>query len=122
MASDCSNVIATLLKPLSLCMPLCYIAVTESIPFCCSYSAEAHKALQGAGFAPRLLGCERLPGRWLMVVMEYLEGACTWDEAMDKPTDALHAAVAALHAAGFVPGDLRECNVLVDKQQVGTHS
>ncbi|KAK9803269.1 hypothetical protein WJX72_003662 [[Myrmecia] bisecta] len=88
------------------------------VKFCKNYSIEAHKALQGAGFAPRLLSCERLPGRWLMVVMEYLEGACTWDAAMDKPTDALRAAVAALHAAGFVHGDLRGCNVLVDKHQV----
>lgn len=97
-----------------------FMAVTKFVSLHCSYSMEAHKALQVAGFAPRLLGCERLPGCWLMVVMEHLEGACTWDAAMDKPSHALRAAVAALHAAGFVHGDLRGCSVLVDKQQVCT--
>ena len=48
-----------------------------------------------------------------MVVMDFLEDACTWDDAMDKPHDLLDAAVKALHSAGFVHGDLRGCNVLV---------
>ena len=98
------------------------MAVTDSILFCCRYSTAAHAALQAAGFAPRWLGCEQLPGRWLMVVMEYLEGTCTWDAAMDKPRAALRKAVDALHAAGFVHGDLRGCNVLVDEQKVCTAS
>lgn len=91
-------------------------------PFCCSYSVAGHEALQSAGFAPRLLGCEKLPGRWLMVVTEPLLGACMFDQmdAMEKPKDALRAAVAALHNAGFVHGDLRDCNVLARKQQVRT--
>ncbi len=118
VASSCSNVFTTFMNWLASCMHGCFMAVTETVLSSCSYSVAAHEALQRAGFAPRLHGCERLPGRWLMVVMEYLEGACTWDAAMEKPTDALRAAVAALHAAGFVHGDLRGCNVLVDKQQV----
>ena len=55
-----------------------------------------------------------------MVVMEYLACACTWNEAMEKPRDALRVAVDALHRAGFVHGDLRAWNVLVDKQKVCT--
>lgn len=94
----------------------------ELNPFWCSYSVEGHKALQDAGFAPRLHGCEQLPGRWLMVAMECLLGASMWNriDGMDKPREALRAAVAALHEAGFVHGDLRECNILVKKQQVCT--
>lgn len=49
-------------------------------PFCCSYSVAGHEALQSAGFAPRLLGSEKLPGRWLMVVTEPLLGACMFDQ------------------------------------------
>ncbi|CAL8462656.1 g2189 [Coccomyxa elongata] len=90
------------------------------IKFCKNYSTEAHEALHKTGFAPRLLGCELLPGRWLMVVMEYLPSARIWDDVdpMEKPRDALRAALGALHDAGFVHGDLRGCNVLVDKERV----
>ena len=76
--------------------------------------------MAAAGFAAKLLAVEKLPGRWLMVVMEHVEGACTWDAATGnhKPADALRGAVAALHAAGFVHGDMRECNVLVKEGKV----
>ena len=54
--------------------------------------------------------------------MEDLLTACTWHDidAMEKPRDELRAAVAALHDAGFVHGDLRACNVMVDEQKVCT--
>lgn len=88
-----------------------------------SYSVAAHEALQAKGFAPRLLGYERLPGRWFMVVTEYLPCARIWDhlDAMEMPRGRLREAVGALHAAGFVHGDLRGCNVLVNNEQVCTN-
>ena len=101
-------------------MPSCRVAVSEHTALCSRYSVAAHEALQAEGFAPRLLGCERLPGPWFMVVMEYMEEAHMWDCEMDEPGDALRAAVAALHTAGFVHGDLRDCNVLAEKQRVCT--
>ncbi|BDA51127.1 hypothetical protein COCOBI_18-0020 [Coccomyxa sp. Obi] len=90
------------------------------IKFCKRYSVPAHEALQAKGFAPRLFGCERLPGPWFMVVMEYLPCARLWDhlDTMEMPRDKLRQAVEALHAADFVHGDLRSCNVLVDIEQV----
>ncbi|KAK9823822.1 hypothetical protein WJX72_005747 [[Myrmecia] bisecta] len=88
------------------------------VKFCKCYSTGAHDTLHAAGYAPRLLCCEPLPGRWLMVVTEFLEDACMWDDAMQKPHEQLHRAVNVLHSAGFVHGDLRGCNVLVAGGQV----
>lgn len=78
----------------------------------------AHQALEAFGFAPPLLSCQRLPGPWLMVVMPYLKDVSTWSAAMQKPEDRLHAAVNVLHSAGYVHGDLRGCNVMMDNEKV----
>lgn len=34
------------------------------------YGIEVHKYLASADLAPKLLWCERLPGSWVVVVME----------------------------------------------------
>ena len=46
------------------------------------------------------------------MVQEFID-ATVWDEVIDKPYESLNAAVHALHAAGYVHGDLRSCNMLV---------
>ena len=82
------------------------------IKFCRSYSFAAHQAMAAAGYAPALLGFEQLLQGWLLVVQQFVD-AVSWDEMVDKPVESLKAAVHALHAAGFVHGDLRGCNILV---------
>jgi len=82
------------------------------IKFCRSYSTAAHQAMAAAGYAPALLGFEQLVQGWLLIVQEFVD-AVSWDEMVDKPVQSLKAAVRALHAAGFVHGDLRGCNILV---------
>ena len=82
------------------------------IKFCRSYSTAAHQATASAGFAPALLGSEQLVQGWLLIVQEFVD-AVSWDEVVDKPVESLKAAVRALHAAGFVHGDLRGCSRLV---------
>ena len=82
------------------------------IKFCRSYSTAAHQAMAAAGYAPALLGCEQLVHGWLLIVSEFVD-AVSCDEIVDKPVESLKAAVRALHAAGFVHGDLRGCNILV---------
>ena len=67
-------------------------------------------ALQG--HAPALLGHAQLAQDWWLVVEEFID-AIIWDEVIDKPYESLSAAVHALHAAGYVHGDLRSCNILV---------
>ncbi|GAQ92861.1 Protein kinase-like domain containing protein [Klebsormidium nitens] len=88
------------------------------VKYCKRYSREAHLVVQEAGHAPRLLCVQLLPGRWVMVVMEYLETAVTWSDSMVKPIEQLTAAVRVMHDAGFVHGDLRSPNVLVQDEKV----
>jgi len=82
------------------------------IKFCRSYSTAAHQAVAAAGYAPALLGYEQLVQGWWLIGQEFVD-AVPWDEMVDKPVEPLKAAVRALHAAGFVHGDLRGCNILV---------
>ena len=82
------------------------------IKFCRSYSTAAHQAMAAVGYAPALLGFEQLVQGWWLIVQEFVD-AVPWDEVVDKPVEPLKAAVHALHAAGFVHGDLRGCNILV---------
>ncbi|KAL0035626.1 hypothetical protein WJX79_004059 [Trebouxia sp. C0005] len=82
------------------------------IKFCRSYSFAAHQSMAAAGYAPALLGFEQLAQGWLLIVQQFVD-AVSWDEIADKPVESLKAAVHALHAAGFVHGDLRGCNILV---------
>ena len=68
--------------------------------------------MAAAGYAPALQGFEQLLQGWLLIVQESVD-AVPWDEMVDKPVEPLKAAVRALHAAGFVHGDLRGCNILM---------
>lgn len=98
---------------------LSFIAHRHAVLFMLSsYSAEAHKILEAAGYAPAILSHKVLPGRWHMVVMDFMEGSSTWDEVTNKPVVKLRTAVDLLHEADFVHGDLRPPNVLVDKEKV----
>ena len=82
------------------------------IKFCRTYGTAAHRAMAAAGYAPALLGFEQLVQGWWLLVQEFVD-AVPWDEMEDKPVESLKAAVRTLHAAGFVHGDLRGCNILV---------
>ena len=54
------------------------------------------------------------PSRWVMVVMELLEGAVTWQKSIwQRPTEMLREAVKKLHGVGWVHGNIRGTNVLV---------
>jgi len=54
----------------------------------------------------------------LLVVIEYLDSAAHWNNAMTKPAEPLRAAVKVMHDADYVHGDLRSPNVLVKDDQV----
>ena len=87
------------------------------VKFARSYCPEAHQVCYKAHrSAPRLYGCEQLAGGWKLVAMEYLRDAVPLKPRQNVSVDTsnkLRAAVAAVHDAGYVHGDHRECNILV---------
>ncbi|KAI5992796.1 hypothetical protein EDD15DRAFT_2167901 [Pisolithus albus] len=96
------------------------------VKFVTSYGADAHQTMADAGFAPKLryfgpIGTGATAtwyGKLKMVVMDYVEGL-TLSDALERgevPADFpthLREAIAYLHDAGFVLGDLREPNIMV---------
>jgi len=91
------------------------------VKFCRRYGKEAHLKCGELGIAPELVGFETLAGGWFAVVMERLPSSfrplreLTLEMNLEQPvTDA----VQRMHDAGFVHGDLRDTNILVNKDGV----
>ncbi|KIK74259.1 hypothetical protein PAXRUDRAFT_791416, partial [Paxillus rubicundulus Ve08.2h10] len=87
------------------------------IKFVRRYSHEAHLLCASLECAPELLGFERIPGGWFMVVMDALSkdyvplsrsslSASAFTDIRKKLKD--------LHNGGFVHGDIRDTNILVN--------
>ncbi|KAI6134394.1 hypothetical protein EV401DRAFT_2204424 [Pisolithus croceorrhizus] len=110
-----------------------YLAETKEIcprkivvKFVTTYGVDAHKTLADASFAPKLhyfgpIGTDEnavLLGNLKMVVMDYIEGL-TLSDALKQhkvpPSFVTHLrqAIAQLHGAGLVFGDLRAPNIMV---------
>lgn len=92
------------------------------------YSLPLHQLCASHGFAPAVLGYDRFPGGWIMVVMElyphseYIPLSLRAPPAPHSPSnlpinDLLRPKVLGIlnviHAAGFVHGDIRDTNILV---------
>ncbi|ETW76972.1 hypothetical protein HETIRDRAFT_480384 [Heterobasidion irregulare TC 32-1] len=99
------------------------------IKFVDTYSKKVHEFMAEEGLAPRLIYFVDLADRFSeqnyqglsMVVMEHLEGdtleAKYWDRAL--PSDvrgSIAQAIETLAKAGFVHGDLRRPNVMIDSE------
>ena len=92
------------------------------VKFTRRYSEDAHRFLAQLGYAPRLRAIMRLPGGWIMVVMDYSEYTQLCDPTLQISDELRHTIMAKvseivqqLHDAGFVHGDIRSTNILVDR-------
>ncbi|KAF5335612.1 hypothetical protein D9757_015360 [Collybiopsis confluens] len=82
------------------------------------YGINAHRAAAENHLAPALLGYSRLTGGWWMVAMELLHEdfqSCAKVGVKNPCKSVIKTSISALHAMGFVHGDLRASNVLVRK-------
>lgn len=102
------------------------------VKFADRYSADAHRhlALAEHGAAPRLRGCFPVAGGWLAVVMEKSEYEQLFAIATEltpaeraKVQVRVREIVDTLHDGGFVHGDIRSTNLLIDRASLdGTAS
>ncbi|KAF8554451.1 hypothetical protein OG21DRAFT_1484651 [Imleria badia] len=103
-----------------------YIARTSKgeiiVKFTRRYSYDLHTFCAGKGFAPKLLGFERLPGGFFGVAMELFEDASPFTAARGPKTaewkKELKKLVNSFHDVGLVHGDLRSPNILCDGNKV----
>ena len=96
---------------------------TLCVKFTRRYSEDARRFLAQLGYAPRLRAVMRLPGGWIMVVMDYSEYAHLCDPTLLISDELRHTIMAKvseivqkLHDARFVHGDIRSLNLLVDRR------
>jgi serine/threonine protein kinase len=105
---------------------LLYLATTDRdqkkilLKFSRWYSKNLHMFCASIKHAPELLAFERLPGGWFGVAMEYFPSAdrivdskdlCDYGEKWLKDIDTV---VKQFHAQGYVHGDLRPPNFIVN--------
>jgi serine/threonine protein kinase len=91
------------------------------IKFVRHYSKEIHAFCASKGFAPTLKGFEKLAGGWHMVVMEMIGE--DYVRLSDSPRPYSHyedmrEKLGCLHQANYVHGDVRDTNILVQKDGV----
>ncbi|KAG1891729.1 uncharacterized protein F5891DRAFT_1210959 [Suillus fuscotomentosus] len=99
------------------------------IKFVRHYSPEAHKFCASKGRAPKLIAYDPLPGGWNMVVMDALD--IDDDNFPQRPgsyrqlskmavvdrqplKEAITSLIQQLHDEGYVHGDLRDANLVVN--------
>ena len=101
---------------------------TDSMPilvkFSKKYGKEVHEFCALRNYAPQLLAFEELPGGWFGIAMECFLEAVNIDESPSlvehgetwlKKMDEI---VSTLHEHGYVHGDLRVPNFIVDEERL----
>ena len=81
------------------------------VKFCRQYGAKVHQLMAEKELAPKLYACQEI-GSWYMVVMEYIDGECPHPGKFYPKISEFQG---TLEDNGYVHGDLRPDNFLVDK-------
>jgi hypothetical protein len=89
------------------------------VKFTQRYSEAAHLCLASYNSAPTLRHCNRISTTWTAVVMDRstyttLYGLCLTEDQQEKVRRKVGETLQVLHDAGFVHGDLRDTNILID--------
>jgi len=94
------------------------------IKFSRQYGRDFHVFCTSLGHAPELLAFERLPGGWFGIAMEYLPSADRILESGnlsdygERWLEEIVDIVSQFHAQGYVHGDLRPPNFIVDGERL----
>jgi serine/threonine protein kinase len=96
------------------------------VKFTKRYSEEAHQFLANLGYAPKLRKVTSLPADWTMVVMDFSQYHGLFDlflpslESASLIKSKIRDIIQKLHDNGFVHGDIRNTNILVDPKTLTT--
>lgn len=93
------------------------------VKFTQRYSPEVHEFLAKQDLAPTLLGCRTLVDGWIVVLMAKSTYRPLYDwpltnNAKSRLKSKLKEVVDILHSAGYVHGDLRNTNILVEVKTI----
>ncbi|PFH50412.1 hypothetical protein AMATHDRAFT_145129, partial [Amanita thiersii Skay4041] len=89
------------------------------VKFTRHYSADAHRFLAQLGHAPQLRAVTALPGGWKMIVLDFSRYIALEDipfsfESQSIVISRVSEILHKLHNYGYVHGDVRSINILVD--------
>ena len=94
------------------------------VKFTRKYKRELHEFCAEHGYSPKLLAYESLPGGWIGMAMEFVASACYFmesklsQECRQQWLDEMDKMVGKMHGAGYVHGDLRPPNFMVDQKKL----
>ncbi|KZT02334.1 uncharacterized protein LAESUDRAFT_622760, partial [Laetiporus sulphureus 93-53] len=89
------------------------------------YSEAAHDYLASRGWAPTLRQCIRISADWIAVIMDRskyqpLYGLSLSKADQEKVRCKVKSIVRMLHEGGFVHGDIRDTNLLIDPESLAS--
>lgn len=95
------------------------------VKFTRQYSADAHRFLSELDLAPTLYQCVQIHGNWLVIVMDMSPYDLLFGTHLSEPEQAKVQQKAGsildlLHAGGYVHGDVRDANILVDRESLSS--